>query len=75
VIEARDGAIHTRLGSAEHPGATLTGQPRPILGLLLGLIGLPQAEAGGIEFRGDQTILDRVGANVSPRREAAHESD
>ena len=38
VIETRDGAIHTRLGAADSPDATLSGPPTPILGLLLGLL-------------------------------------
>src|SRR5690242_9001651 len=44
VLEARDGAIRTRLGSADSPDATLTGAARPIMGLLLGLIDLADAE-------------------------------
>src|SRR5580704_7120306 len=36
-IEVRDGAIHGRLGPTESPDATLTGPPRPVLGLLLGM--------------------------------------
>src|SRR5262249_24973522 len=47
VVEARDGTIRTRLGSADNPDATLAGPARPIMGLLLGLIGLADAEASG----------------------------
>jgi DNA-binding HxlR family transcriptional regulator len=54
VIETRDGAIHTRLGAAENPAATLTGAPMPILGLLLGLL----------ELRGDPAIFERIGAQA-----------
>ena len=64
VIETRDGAIRTRLGPAEHPDATLAGEPRPILGLLLGLLELPQAKASGINVQGDPTVLDRIGAQA-----------
>jgi DNA-binding HxlR family transcriptional regulator len=60
VIEARDGAIHTRLGPAENADATLTGPPRPILGLLLGLLEPADAKAGGVDFQGDATVLDRI---------------
>jgi DNA-binding HxlR family transcriptional regulator len=63
VIETHDGAIHTRLGSAEGPDATLTGPAKPIMGLLLGIIALADAEASGITFQGDPTILDRIGAS------------
>jgi DNA-binding HxlR family transcriptional regulator len=64
VVEAGEGTIQTRLGRAEDADATLTGQPRPILGLLLGLLELPDAQARGVEFEGDPTALDRIGADV-----------
>ena len=64
LVETGDGTIHTRLGRAEDADATLTGQPRPILGLLLGLVELPDAQARGVEFQGDPTALDRIGADV-----------
>ena len=60
VIETRDAAIHTRLGPAENPDATLTGPPKPILGLLLGLLELADANANGVNYQGDPTILDRI---------------
>jgi hypothetical protein len=66
VIETRDGAIRTRLAPAEHPDATLAGEPRPILGLLLGLLELPQANASGINVQGDPSFLDRIGAQTVP---------
>jgi DNA-binding HxlR family transcriptional regulator len=66
VIETHDGAIHTRLGPADHPDATLAGPPKPILGLLLGLLELAHAKASGINYQGDPTILDRIGAQVIP---------
>ncbi len=62
VIETRDGAIHTRLGSTESPDATLAGPPKPIMGLLLGLLELADAKASGINYRGDPSILDRIGS-------------
>jgi DNA-binding HxlR family transcriptional regulator len=62
VIETRDGAIHTRLGPADGADATLTGPPKPVLGLLLGLLGPAAAKASGIDFQGDPSILDRIGA-------------
>jgi DNA-binding HxlR family transcriptional regulator len=66
VIEVRDGTIHTRLGPAEDADATLTGSPRPILGLLLGLLGLADAKADGVDYQGDPAILDRIGAQTTP---------
>jgi DNA-binding HxlR family transcriptional regulator len=62
VIEARDGEIQTRLGAADNPDATLTGPPMPILGLLLGLQELADAETHGITYDGDPVLLDRIGA-------------
>ena len=61
VIEAGGGVVHTRLGSADGADVTLTGPPRPILGLLLGLLDLPEATAKGITYQGDPAILARVG--------------
>jgi DNA-binding HxlR family transcriptional regulator len=65
VIEAREGAIHIKLGPGERPDATLTGPPKPILGLLLGLLELPDALALGADFGGDPAILERFGAQTA----------
>jgi DNA-binding HxlR family transcriptional regulator len=64
VIETRDGELQSRLGAADNPDATLTGPPMPILGLLLGLHELADAETHGITYDGDPTLLDRIGADV-----------
>jgi DNA-binding HxlR family transcriptional regulator len=60
VIETGDGAIHTRLGSANNPDAVLAGPAQPTMGLLLGLLELKDAKARGISFEGDPGILDRI---------------
>jgi hypothetical protein len=68
VLEARDGAISARLaaaGDGDRADATISGPPRAILGFLLGLIGLADAEAGGVEFQGDPAILDRFGSQLT----------
>jgi DNA-binding HxlR family transcriptional regulator len=65
VIETDDGKIDVRLGSAENADATLTGPPQPILGLLLGRLKLADAKANGVDFRGDKTILDRIGTETA----------
>jgi DNA-binding HxlR family transcriptional regulator len=65
VVEAHDGAIDVRLGPDENPDATLAGPPRPILGLLLGLLELAQAEAGGVSYQGDPAVLDRISAQTA----------
>jgi DNA-binding HxlR family transcriptional regulator len=64
VIEARDGELRSRLGPADNPDATLTGPPTPILGLLLGLHELADAEAHGVTYQGDPGLLDRIGADA-----------
>jgi DNA-binding HxlR family transcriptional regulator len=66
VIEARDGAIQTRLGADENADATLSGPPRPIMGLLLGLLELADAKASGVTYQGDPAILDRIAADTNP---------
>jgi DNA-binding HxlR family transcriptional regulator len=66
VIETRDGAIHTHLGPAENPDATLAGPPNPVMGLLLGLLELAGAKARGVTYQGDLAILDRMVAHITP---------
>jgi DNA-binding HxlR family transcriptional regulator len=66
VIEARDGTIHVRLGSADSADATLIGPPKQIMGLLLGLLQPADAKASGVDYQGDPTILDRIGAQTAP---------
>jgi DNA-binding HxlR family transcriptional regulator len=65
VIEARDGAIHIRLGPADNADARITGPHRAIMGLLLGIIDLPGATANGVNYEGDPAILDRIGADLA----------
>ena len=66
VVETRDGTIHIRLGPADSADATITGPPKPILGLLLGLLGHADAKTNGIDYQGDPAILDRIGAQTTP---------
>jgi DNA-binding HxlR family transcriptional regulator len=64
VIETRDGTISTRLGPADSPDATLAGPPKPVMGLLLGLLEPVDAQANGVEYTGDPAVLDRIGADI-----------
>lgn len=64
VIEARGGTIDVHLGPSENPDATLSGPPKSILGLLLGMLDLPAAEARGVDYEGDPAALDRVRART-----------
>lgn len=66
VLQTRDGRIDIRLGSADGPGATLAGPPMPIMGLLFGMIDLPDARARGVSFHGEPAILDRIRAPTGP---------
>jgi DNA-binding HxlR family transcriptional regulator len=59
-IEARNGAIHTRLGTSVKPDATVTGPPKPSMALVLGLLGLDDARANGVDYQGDPAVLDRL---------------
>ena len=65
VIEIGGGAVHSRLGRVDDADVTLTGPPMPILGLLLGLRSLPDAEASGVEYEGNPAVLDRVGTDTT----------
>ena len=65
VIEAREGTVQSRLGSADGAAATLTGAPMPIMGLLLGSLDLAEAEECGVDYNGDPAILDRLRAETT----------
>jgi DNA-binding HxlR family transcriptional regulator len=67
VIETHDGAIRTHLRPAPSPDATLAGPAMPIMGLLLGLLQLADAQAMGITYQGDPTILDRISGEIDTR--------
>jgi DNA-binding HxlR family transcriptional regulator len=66
VIETRDGTIRTRLGPVQDADATLSGPAKPIMGLLLGLIGLADANARGVSYQGDPALLNRIADHVIP---------
>jgi DNA-binding HxlR family transcriptional regulator len=59
-VRTRDGAIHASVGAASEPDATLTGEPRPIMGLLLGALEPEDAEAAGVSFSGDPSVIERI---------------
>ena len=60
IIRTHDGAICISVGVANDPDTTLTGEARPIMGLLLGLLELDAAQAAGVRLDGDPKALDRI---------------
>jgi DNA-binding HxlR family transcriptional regulator len=60
VLEISRGTIRTRLGTAGAPDLVLAGEPRLILALFAGKLTAIQAAELGLQFSGDQSLLDRV---------------
>src|SRR5439155_8405488 len=69
VIELSDGAVRSRAWNGDTPDVTLTGPPRLILGVLIGLIDLEDARARGLECKGDVETLRRVVGEASSGRD------
>lgn len=60
VLRTEDGRIRFRRGRAQRPDAVLAGPPRLVIGVLTGMLGLPEAAAAGLAVEGEVTVLDRV---------------
>ena len=60
LIEAADGEIRVRPGRVERPDATLSGAPQTLLALLSGRLNVAQARRQGLQYSGDQRILERL---------------
>src|SRR5579859_1461883 len=58
LIEARDGAIHTRPGKAERPDLILSGPGPLITAVLFGKLDI--ATATGLKYEGDPLVLQRL---------------
>ena len=58
-VEVGDG-VRTRLGPAAAPDGVISGDPRTVLAVLLGRMGLEEAQAAGITYRGDPKLLRRI---------------
>jgi DNA-binding HxlR family transcriptional regulator len=63
VLETRDGKLVTRLDPLGDAGAdaTITGEARPVMGLLLGIISPADAKSASVSYVGDPAILERIG--------------
>jgi len=55
-----DGTVRARPGVTRHLDGALARTPKMVLELLLGKIGLQQARANGIAYKGDPKVLRRV---------------
>lgn len=60
VIEAVDGQVSTRRGTASAPDLSLTGAAPLVLGLLSGRLTLAQARSRGLKATGDPEVLERL---------------
>jgi len=60
VVKVAGGTVRTSSGAAASPGLVVTGEARPIMGLLLGLLEPEDAQAAGVECRGELRVLDRI---------------
>jgi hypothetical protein len=60
VVETADGGVRTRLGRAANADLTLTGEPKPVLGTVLGMMSLARGRELGLTYEGDPEILDRL---------------
>ena len=67
VVQTVGGAVRARVGpAAAQPDLTLTGEPRPVLGTLLGMLDFAAARDQGLSYEGDPDILDRVRPRTAP---------
>jgi DNA-binding HxlR family transcriptional regulator len=60
VIEAADGHVRTRTGTASSPDLVLSGTAPAVLGLLSGRLTLAQARSRGLKATGDTKVLKRL---------------
>jgi DNA-binding HxlR family transcriptional regulator len=60
-VQADGGTVRTSLGPVEGSDLALVGSPRPVLGVMLGLIELAEARAAGVSYEGDPEALKRFG--------------
>jgi DNA-binding HxlR family transcriptional regulator len=73
VIEASDGEVRTRTGTAPFPDLELSGPPQLILGVLSGWMSIDDAKSAGLQATGTTAVLDRL--RRQPIEEGAHRGD
>jgi len=64
LIETVDGAVHTRPGTSEHPDGVPSGPPRLAIGVLAGMVPLPDARRSGLRYEGNPEALRRLQPRV-----------
>jgi DNA-binding HxlR family transcriptional regulator len=75
VIELAEGQVRTRVGRAEDPDLFLSGPPRTVLGLLLGMLDVASATDLGLTVQGRPDLLGRLRPATADERDAANQSD
>jgi DNA-binding HxlR family transcriptional regulator len=65
VLEVAGGRVDVRVGPAARPDLVLTGAPPVVMGVLTGLLGLPEARRRGLRTHGDVGVLQRLGSRIS----------
>lgn len=76
LIRTEDGTVTIRADSADQPDALLSGPPDTVLALLIGQMGLADAESSGARYLGDPRLLHRLRPDPATRphsRAKAHE--
>lgn len=65
-IEAAAGTVRARMTPSKDPKLILSGDAKPILGLVFGLRDLEAAQAAGVTYEGDPGVLDRIRGTFTP---------
>ena len=60
VIETVDGSVWARPGTADHPGADVSGPPNALIGLFRARFDIADADEQGLRIEGDPAALQRL---------------
>lgn len=62
VVDVAGGVVRARAGTPDRdPELMIAGPPKALLGVIAGKLPVATAEARGVEFAGDRSVLSRVG--------------